>query len=70
MFNGQVETELLDAVSWLFGQQPQLPPHLQSSVNEQQGRQDIWELPTKDSPSLPKEKSPQGRLHIAPSLSD
>ncbi|MBD2342827.1 hypothetical protein [Anabaena subtropica] len=50
MFNGQVETELLDGVPWLFGKQPQLPPHIQLLVDEQQQRRDIWELPEKNSP--------------------
>ncbi|MBD0304177.1 MAG: hypothetical protein ICV85_19045 [Tolypothrix sp. T3-bin4] len=50
MFNGQVERELLNGVSWLFEQQPQLPTHLQLLVDEQQQRRDIWELPKEDSP--------------------
>lgn len=50
MFNGQIERELLDGVPWLFGQQPQLPTHLQLSADEQQQRRDIWELPKENSP--------------------
>jgi hypothetical protein len=53
MFNGQFENELLEGESWFFGQQTQLPLHLQLLLDEQQKIQDIWELP--------KEKSPETR---------
>ena len=49
MFNGLVERELLDGVPWLVGQQSQLPLHLQLLVDQEQGRQNIWELPDKES---------------------
>lgn len=50
MFDGQVEKELLNGEPWFFGQKPQLPLHLQLLVDEQQNRQDIWELPKENSP--------------------
>ena len=52
MFNGQVERELLEGEPWLFGQQPELQPHLQFLIDEQQERRDIWELPKESSLKL------------------
>ncbi|MGI2908724.1 hypothetical protein [Tolypothrix sp. VBCCA 56010] len=49
MFNRLVERELLDGEPWLVGQQSQLPLHLQLLVEQEQGRQNIWELPDKES---------------------
>jgi hypothetical protein len=50
MFNGQVERELLEGEYFLFGQLPQLQPHLQFFIDEQQEKRDTWELPKENSP--------------------
>lgn len=50
MFNGKIEKELLEGEPCFFGQQTQLPLHLQLLVDEQQNRQDIWEVPKENSP--------------------
>ncbi|MBG1264241.1 hypothetical protein [Nostoc commune] len=48
MFHG-IERELLNGVPWLFGQQSQLPHHLQLTDREEDEIRDIWELPPQES---------------------
>lgn len=48
MFNQPFERELFDGEPWLLWQQSKLPLHLQSLVEQQQARQDIWKLPKKE----------------------
>ncbi|MEH2096630.1 hypothetical protein [Nostoc sp.] len=48
MFHG-IERELLNGVPWLFGQQSQLPHHLQLTDCEEDEIRDIWELPPQES---------------------
>lgn len=48
MFHG-IERELLNGVPWLFGQQSQLPHHLQLTDCEEHEIRDIWELPPQES---------------------
>ncbi|MBE9003117.1 hypothetical protein IQ274_34365 [Nostoc sp. LEGE 12447] len=48
MFYG-IERELLNGVPWLFGQQSQLPHHLQLTDHEKYEIRDIWELPPQES---------------------
>ena len=52
MFNQRFERELFDGEPWLLGQQPKLPPHLQSLIEQQQARQNIWEVRFVTSPNL------------------
>lgn len=57
MFNQPFERELFDGEPWLLGQQSKLPLHLQLLVEQQQARQDIWELPKKEhNNDAPKKK--------------
>jgi hypothetical protein len=48
MFHG-IERELLNGVPWLFGQQSQLPDHLQLTDREEHDIRDIWEFPPQES---------------------
>ena len=48
MFHG-IERELLNGVPWLFGQQSQLPHHLQLLDEQEDESRDIWELPPQES---------------------
>ena len=48
MFHG-IERELLNGVPWLFGQQSQLPHHLQLTDQQEDEIRDIWELPPQES---------------------
>lgn len=43
MLFGQIEREYLDRELWSVGYQTKLPEHLQLLVDQQQGKQDIWE---------------------------
>jgi len=49
MFHG-IERELLNGIPWLFGQQSQLPHHLQLTDHEEHEIRDIWEFPPQESP--------------------
>ena len=60
MFHRLVERELLDGEPWLVGQQSQLPLHLQLLVDREQGRQNIWELPEKESRQNAQKKKFKG----------
>ena len=42
----RIEREFSDGEPWSFGQYRQLPTHLQFLTEKEQGRQDIWELPS------------------------
>jgi hypothetical protein len=44
----EIERELSNGEPWSVGYPLKLPRHLQSLVEQQQGRQDVWELPTKE----------------------
>ncbi|MBD2411951.1 hypothetical protein FACHB389_09390 [Nostoc calcicola FACHB-389] len=48
MFPG-IERELLNGVPWLFGQQSQLPHHLQLLDEQEHENCDIWEFPPQES---------------------
>ncbi len=48
MFHG-IERELLNGAPWLFGQQSQLPHHLQLLDEQEHENCDIWELPLQES---------------------
>ena len=48
MFHG-IERELLNGVPWLFGQQSQLPDHLQLTDQQEHENRDIWELSPQES---------------------
>ncbi|AUB35326.1 hypothetical protein COO91_01202 [Nostoc flagelliforme CCNUN1] len=48
MFHG-IERELLNGAPWLFGQQSQLPDHLQLRDQQEHEIRDIWELPPQES---------------------
>ena len=48
MFHG-IEKELLNGAPWLFGQQSQLPYHLQLLDDQEHENRDIWELPPQES---------------------
>ncbi|MEH2319144.1 hypothetical protein [Nostoc sp.] len=48
MFHG-IERELLNGVPWLFGQQSQLPHHLQLTDQQEDQIRDIWEFPPQES---------------------
>lgn len=48
MFHG-IERELLNGVPWLFGQQSQLPDHLQLTDQQEHEIRDIWELAPQES---------------------
>ncbi|MUG93558.1 hypothetical protein F7734_14440 [Scytonema sp. UIC 10036] len=44
----EIERELSDEEPWSFRYQSKLPNHLQLLVEQEQGRQDVWELPDKE----------------------
>ncbi|MEH2149565.1 hypothetical protein [Nostoc sp.] len=48
MFHG-IERELLNGAPWLFGQQSQLPHHLQLTDQQEHENRDIWEFPPQES---------------------
>ncbi|MEH1840644.1 MAG: hypothetical protein V7L20_18240 [Nostoc sp.] len=48
MFHG-IERELLNGVPWLFGQQSQLPHHLQLTDREEHKIGDIWKFSPQES---------------------
>ncbi|MHC5770868.1 MAG: hypothetical protein ACYTXI_35870 [Nostoc sp.] len=48
MFHG-IKRELLNGIPWLFGQQSQLPHHLQLTDSEEDEIRDIWKLPSQES---------------------
>ncbi|WP_375514732.1 hypothetical protein [uncultured Nostoc sp.] len=45
----EIERELLNGAPWLFGQQSQLPHHLQLTDQQEHEIRDIWELPPQES---------------------
>ncbi|MFN6486970.1 MULTISPECIES: hypothetical protein [unclassified Nostoc] len=48
IFHG-IERELLNGLPWLFGQQSQLPHHLQLTDQQEDKIRDIWEFPPQES---------------------
>ncbi|GAA6623971.1 hypothetical protein [Scytonema sp. NUACC26] len=60
MFYG-IERELLDGEPWSFRYQTKLPNHLQLLVEQEIGRQDIWELP--DNEPLEKKSKLSPKTH-------
>ncbi|KAF3889590.1 MULTISPECIES: hypothetical protein [Nostocales] len=45
----EIERELSDGEPWSFRHQPKFPIQLQLLVEQQQGRQDVWEIPEKEA---------------------
>ena len=45
MFFSQIELELLNGISGLLRPETQLPYHLQSSIDREEGKKDLWEDP-------------------------
>jgi hypothetical protein len=64
MLNG-IEKEFSNGEPWSFRQYSQLPPNLQLLVDQEQGPQDIWELPNQESDRNRLIKPPHQRKNQA-----
>ncbi|MCF4966553.1 hypothetical protein [Nostoc sp. CMAA1605] len=54
MFFGQIEREMLSAEIYSLWHNPQLSDNLHLHINQELGKQDIWELHTPDSQITPQ----------------
>ncbi|HIK08350.1 MAG TPA: hypothetical protein IGS40_27345 [Trichormus sp. M33_DOE_039] len=54
MFFGQIEREMLSAEMYSIWQNQQLPDYLHLQINQELGKQDIWESHSQDSQTTPQ----------------
>ncbi|GAB1539925.1 hypothetical protein NUACC21_25930 [Scytonema sp. NUACC21] len=57
MFYELVEKELSNGEVWSVGQMDKLPLHLQLLVEQNQGRQNIWEVPNNQTENEPPKRN-------------